>query len=290
VWLGNARGNTNSRAHKYLDPKKKAFWDFSWHEIGMIDLPAMIDFVLDFTGQDKLHYAGHSQGTTAFFVMGALRPEYNKKIITMHALAPVAFMGRAKSPFIRAIAPFTGALEWVLKMMGIHEFFPANKLMRKGGQLICQAESPFSNLCMNVLFLICGFNSEQHDAHLIPEILENTPAGVSVNQMLHYGQEINSGKFRMWDYGFFGNRKHYGKSSPPDYDLKKVTAPIALHYSDNDWLAAVKDVDKLAAQLPNLINKFRVGHNRWNHLDYTYALEMAYYVNERIISLMKRYE
>lgn len=31
----------------------------------------------------------------------------------------------------------------------------------------------------------------------------------------------------------------YGQFTPPEYDLSKVTAPVALHYSANDWLAAV---------------------------------------------------
>lgn len=86
VWLGNARGNTNSRKHQYLSPDHKDFWNFSWHEIGQIDLPAMIDFVLLNTGEKDLHYIGHSQGTTAFFVMTSLRKEMNAKIRTMHAL------------------------------------------------------------------------------------------------------------------------------------------------------------------------------------------------------------
>ena len=111
VWMGNARGNTHSRKHLYLSPNKRQFWDFSWHEIGQIDLPAMIDYALQVSGQTKLHYIGHSQGTTTFFVMGALRSEMMPKIMSMHALAPVGFMKNSKSPFIKALAPFVTSVD-----------------------------------------------------------------------------------------------------------------------------------------------------------------------------------
>lgn len=61
----------------------------------------MIDYVLNKTGQPNLFYVGHSQGSTAFFVMCSERPEYNKKIKMMHALAPVAYMDNAISPVLR---------------------------------------------------------------------------------------------------------------------------------------------------------------------------------------------
>lgn len=108
VWLGNARGNYYSRKHTTLDPnsrKDKQFWDFSWDEIGNLDLPAMIDYVLQQTGKSRLHYIGFSQGTTSFFVMASLRPEYNEKIISMHAMAPVAYMAHNSNPLLRALAP-----------------------------------------------------------------------------------------------------------------------------------------------------------------------------------------
>lgn len=66
---------------------------FSWHEMGIYDLPAMIDYILKQTGQKQLFYIGFSQGTTQFFVLMSLRPEYNKKIKLMSALAPVAYTG-----------------------------------------------------------------------------------------------------------------------------------------------------------------------------------------------------
>lgn len=163
VWMGNYRGNTHSRHHEYLTPNGEEFWDFSWHEMGQYDLPTMIDYVLKATGEEQLHYIGHSQGTTAFFIMGAIRPEYNSKIRTMHALAPIAFMSNLVSPFIRFLSPFVDQLEWVMDMMGVYEFLPNNELMVQGGQLLCKETSPFIELCVNALFLIAGFNSDQMD-------------------------------------------------------------------------------------------------------------------------------
>lgn len=79
---------------------------YSWNEIGTRDLPAMIDHVVEITGRNEMFYLGHSQGTTAFFVMAAERPEYQKKIEKMFAMAPIAFCGRMKSPFLQLLSQF----------------------------------------------------------------------------------------------------------------------------------------------------------------------------------------
>lgn len=92
----------------------------------------------------------------------------------------------------------------------------------------------------------------------------------------------------MYDYGLFGNNERYGSSSPPDYDLKKITAPVYLHYSDNDWLAHVKDVDELASKLGNLVGKFRVPDGKFNHLDYQWAIDAKSLLYDRVISIMDR--
>lgn len=71
-------------------------------QIGIRDLPAMLDYILSQTQYEKLHYIGHSQGTTTFFVMASQVPAYNDKILSMQALAPVAFLSHLKSPLVRA--------------------------------------------------------------------------------------------------------------------------------------------------------------------------------------------
>lgn len=111
VWLGNARGNTYSKQHVNMSNTDKEFWDFSWHEIGAIDLPTMIDYVLEQTGVEKVQYIGHSQGTTAFYVMASTRPEYNDKIRAQFSLAPIAYMSHMTSPLFQVLAVAEGGIE-----------------------------------------------------------------------------------------------------------------------------------------------------------------------------------
>lgn len=115
VWLGNARGTYYSRNHVSLNPdNSREFWQFSWEEIGARDLTAMIDYTLQVSGKSRLHYIGHSQGTTVFWTMASLRPEYNDKIISMQALAPVAFMRYNENPLFVALGPHANNIEVIL--------------------------------------------------------------------------------------------------------------------------------------------------------------------------------
>lgn len=50
VWMGNNRGSSYSLGHTSLTTKDLAFWDFYQLEMGTIDVPAFIDFVLEKTG------------------------------------------------------------------------------------------------------------------------------------------------------------------------------------------------------------------------------------------------
>jgi len=92
VWMGNYRGNTYSRAHCSLNPNDKEFWHFSWDEMGRYDIPAMIDKIIEKTGEEKIFYIGHSMGTTGFMAMANDRPQYQKHIHLATFLAPVAFL------------------------------------------------------------------------------------------------------------------------------------------------------------------------------------------------------
>ncbi|CAD7011372.1 unnamed protein product, partial [Ceratitis capitata] len=104
VWVPNSRGTTYSKRHLHMDSSNASFWDYSWHEIGYYDLPAIVDYILETTGHRRLHYVAHSQGCTVFFVMLSEKPEYNEKIVSATLLAPVAFLANLRSPPFRIMA------------------------------------------------------------------------------------------------------------------------------------------------------------------------------------------
>lgn len=158
VWLGNCRGNRYSTAHRTLDPNSQAFWMFSWDEIGRFDLPAMIDYVIDQTGQPRIQYIGHSQGTTSFWVMCSQRPDYNSKILAMHALAGAAWMHNTISPFTRWLALNLRSTEAALEALGDWYFAPTDEVQIQGGFDDCADGAPNQLMCANIIFLIAGYN------------------------------------------------------------------------------------------------------------------------------------
>ena len=76
--MGNNRGSTFSRGHLKYDRKDFEFWQFYQKDMGTVDVPAFIDFVLEKTGLETLSYIGHSESTTQMFMGLSLMPEYFK--------------------------------------------------------------------------------------------------------------------------------------------------------------------------------------------------------------------
>lgn len=93
----------------------------------------------------------------------------------------------------------------------------------------------------------------------------------------------------MFDFGLTRNLIRYGYFSPPDYNLKAITAPVFLHYSDNDGLAAVKDVKELAAKLGNLANLTKVPDPMFTHVDFILGSKADTLLYKDVINIIDRY-
>lgn len=165
VWMGNSRGNIYSRNHTKLNPNRNKFWLFDWHEIAMLDMPAVIDRVLEVSGQEKLHYIGHSQGGTVFLVLSSLRPDYtSSKIYSSHLLAPVCVCGQPRSPLIHLSARVFGfgRADSSADEVGL-EVIRNTPLNCQIAEIFCGKGNSFSELCGNLLFLVGGYSPDNLD-------------------------------------------------------------------------------------------------------------------------------
>ena len=65
-------------------------FSLSFDQHSLLDLPAMVDLVLNVSQQEQIYYVGHSQGTVMGFAGFSSMPELASKIKLFVALAPVA--------------------------------------------------------------------------------------------------------------------------------------------------------------------------------------------------------
>lgn len=121
---------------------------------------------------------------------------------------------------------------------------------------------------------------------MLPVIMSHAAAGTSTDSLVHLGQGVKSGLFRKFDHGWFKNLFKYRRTSPPEYNLKNVKAPIAIYYAQNDWLATVQDVERLIPRLPNLKKTYFVPHEKFNHMDFLWGIQAPQLLYNEIIKTM----
>lgn len=193
VWAANIRGNHFSRNHTRLDWKKnmREYFDFSFHEVGHIDIPTAIDYILNITGYKKLIYCGNSLGGTVFLTFGSTKPEYVRKIQLAVLMSPAGFM-KHENIFGDLTTYYIDSL-W--------EFFKHQKLwavdasyLRKSWKYIIS--SPFYVKIVENIFREILLNDEDAAA-LVPYFgayLTNFPSEFPYKHIVHYGQLIKNGK------------------------------------------------------------------------------------------------
>ncbi|XP_053619355.1 lipase 3-like [Plodia interpunctella] len=292
VWMGNARGNRLSRRHTTLDPDvdKSEFFDFSWEEIGMIDVAAMIDYVLEFTGEEKLHYVGHSQGGTSFLVLASMRPEYNEKLSSVNLLAGVGYMNHFPNKHLGATALLTDVIYVAASAVGFVEVYPPDfdrslPWGRTAGTDRCTGNLETQYMCdlIGVRHLV----RENESVSGTSDFLDI--GGAALKQIAHYGQNIRDKAFRRWNYGLIQNLRIYGKVAPPAYDLSLITANVTMHYTVNDNLLDERDVLAMAADMPNTVVR-KVARDTFLHEDFVLAKDVKELVTDFMIESMLQIE
>lgn len=158
VWLGNARGTKPSQKHSALTlsgSDRQQFWSFTLHEIGVYDVPACIDYILNRTRSPQLDYVGFSQGTAVFFIMASQLPAYNDKISNMIALAPVAYLEHSRNRLLNLLNRYYGLIRKVFSFFDIYSVDADNRYLKWIAEYGCrkiERKSPLS--CRFILYFL----------------------------------------------------------------------------------------------------------------------------------------
>ncbi|KAK9731506.1 alpha/beta-hydrolase lipase region [Popillia japonica] len=298
VFLGNARGSRYGLRHLHLNPQKDGhFWRYCWHDIGIRDLPAIVDKILKITSKTQISYVGHNQGNTIFYVMASIKPEYNAKVSKMVALGPLVYIQHSQHPLIKQIVQNQDSNSWIVKNIGQHEFSPSNDVVAEQ-QNQCFSNGIDRRICENNYFIL-NHISRKTDQNLALEIVESKPRGCTTKQLLHYAQIMQTGRFAPYatsddDSSASSDDESDSESSQEEniadqneYSLERVTVP---HYifdvPQDDWYSA-KDLDKLKSRLP-FVEKVYEFPQYSSNVDLLLAEDAHHGVHEKIVEILKK--
>ena len=251
VWLGNFRGNIFSRRCLREPINDEHFWGYDMDDHGNKDLPTMVNFVLDETQQEQTIYIGHSLGTSALFIMCNLHPNMISKIIEAHLLGPTA-----DCSVIQGLPKYCiNAAEYVmqiLEMLGIYTIFFPRTL-----------NNMFLILAI-LMFKFGGYNGIDIDNKLdrIKTIIKFAPSGFTTKTCLQYIRCIKEKQLV--------SAKYDGCTVPNAYSLECANFPTTIYWSENDWVAGRRNIERLMNDLPNVAGVYQL-YNNFGHVDFAWS-------------------
>ena len=245
VWFGNSRGSKYSLSHVNMTTKDAAFWQFSWQDMGQYDIPAEVNYALQYTGAQALTYIGHSQGTTQMYALLSEYPEFASKLNLYVGFGPVATVRNVSlhSPSTALITEFFD----LLNQHNIYDIMPyTNEPV-----FVYEACRIVGLICDSIVEYLTDLISTNDNTPRFPVILAHEPGGTSLHNLQHWTQMSTLPSYRMqkYDYGTNGNIQHYGQPTPPIYNLSNVNVPHAMFFGADDKLADLVDGAWLMSQL-----------------------------------------
>ncbi|KAL1834681.1 hypothetical protein DCAR_0104894 [Daucus carota subsp. sativus] len=246
VWIPNTRGTTYSQQHVSSNiTYSSGYWDFTYSEMATYDLRAFLNFVYLETGQ-KVHYIGHSQGTTMMFAaFSEWKVEERVKSAVM--LAPVVFLNHMPFGLTYALAK-----SYIGEIAGTFGIWDLNIMIEPIGTIIRAICNVLGVDCFNQVFSLLSGKNCCMNSSTIQLWLSFQLQPTSIKNLEHWAQGVRKPIFAQYDYGNPAtNMEHYGVPEPPPYDLRKIPKdfPLFLIYGGQDLLSIREDVHILLNKL-----------------------------------------
>uniref|UniRef100_A0A8D2MCG9 Lipase n=1 Tax=Zonotrichia albicollis TaxID=44394 RepID=A0A8D2MCG9_ZONAL len=253
VWIGNNRGSSWSRRHRSLSTASEEFWDFSFHEMAVYDLPAMVGFILMQTEQKQLFYVGHAQGSSLGFIAFSSLPHLAKKIKLFFALAPVYTFHHVRGPVLKLA--FLSDL-----LLKVQEVFLGGYCQNPG---ISGNSCPLHYRCV-MLEVFCPDGFSSFPTHLENPFFFLTP---------HPPEPQVTGVLSPCQL------------RPPSYEIEAMRVPVAVWSGGHDWVTPHKETERLLSRLTHVVHHEHFPD--WNHFDHHWGLNAPQRMYQRMVAMME---
>lgn len=283
VWLFESRGasSANRDLSVHISPgQANRFWNFSLDEQSLIDLPTVIDFVLNKTRASKVIEFGYSASTFYTLAMLSERPEYGDKLATAVLMAPFAYMSHSTGLTLPVIAAITKMIPSAINYDILPQFLvTAGNL---GMKYACKLPLVDKLVCGNIIDSVGGSGHSQHKSNLFGALVQST----SLNEARHLAQLFESKRFRKYDFGRKKNMRVYGQQEPPDYNLTNIRFDrLVLARGLKDILTAPIDQERMIRELgkPPLSD---IVVPDYNHFDFIDGVGLVEKVNAPVLRVL----
>ncbi|XP_054838913.1 lipase member M-like isoform X1 [Eublepharis macularius] len=283
VWILNIRGSTWSRRHQTLSIDQEKFWDFSFHEMGIYDIPAAINFILRKTQQEGLYYIGFSQGGTIGFISFSTMPDLAQKVKLFITLSPGYSLTNSSGLLFGVVLIPEGVRKLI---WGNREYCIFSNKLKNSIAKFCSC-TVMDRLCLQLISLCFGNNEKNLNVSRADVYLGIYPDFTSVKTISHWGQIAISNEFKYFDYGS-KNRDIYNMNTPPFYRIEDMTVPTAVWSAGEDIAVDETDTELLLPRIRNLI--FYKNIPDWQHMDYVWGLDAPQCLYPDILGLMQKYK
>ncbi|XAR59412.1 Triacylglycerol lipase [Bertholletia excelsa] len=263
VWTASVRCTRWSHGHVSLSEKDKDFWDWSWEDLALYDLAAMLTYINSISNS-KVFVVGHSQGTI-ISLAAFTEPDIVKMVEGAALLCPISYLGHISAPFVLRLVSLH--LDQVVLALGIHQL----NFKSEFGALIldsmCDERVDCNDLLTSITGPNCCLNMSRLDFYLDYE-----PHTTSSKNLNHLFQMIRQGTFARYDYGKLKNLKKYGHFKPPKFDLSHIpkSLPLWMGYGKYDALADVTDLQQTLKELNS--NPEMLYLENYGHVDFLLAV------------------
>ncbi|KAK4710570.1 hypothetical protein R3W88_005083 [Solanum pinnatisectum] len=284
VWISNIRGTRYSRRHVTLDPDSADYWNWTWDDLVVHDLPALVDLVFKQTGR-KIHYIGHSMGTLIALASFSEGKQIDK-VKSAALLSPVAYLSHMTTALGDVAA--RAFVSEITTIFGLAEFNPRGEPVSDFLKVLC-AQAGVD--CYDLITALTGKNCCLN-ASTVDHFLKNEPQSTSTKNLVHLSQTVRDGVLSKYDYGSNDfNQAHYGETKPPRYNLTNIPHdfPLFLSYGGQDALSDVQDVGTLLDNLKyHDVEKLHVQYIKdYAHADFIIGITAKDIVYNQIISFFR---